>query len=232
MIFKTLYFRKKTMDKYQKLEIAMAKQANEEVATQMERYMRNRFKFYGLKTPDRRKIYHELLKEEKKNKYVDWKLLNQAWENSHREMQYFVCDYLIAMKKFLSYEDIVNIENYVKSKQWWDTIDSLMKPIGDIGLRDKRVNELMLDWSANPDFWVRRVAIEHQLLRKNKMNTELLAKIIKNNLNSDEFFINKAIGWALRDYSKTDPEWVRKFIKNHEDGLADLSIREGSKYLK
>lgn len=220
------------MDKYQKLEAALTKQANEEGAIQMERYMRNRFKFYGLKTPDRRKTYHKFLKEEKKNKCVDWKLLNQAWENPHREMQYFVCDYLIAMKKFLSYEDIVNIENYVKSKQWWDTIDNLIKPIGDIGLRDKRVDELMLNWSVNSDFWVRRVTIEHQLLRKNKMNTELLAKIIRNNLNSDEFFINKAIGWALRDYSKTDPEWVKEFIKNHESGLADLSIKEGSKYLK
>ena len=89
----------------------------------------------------------------------------------------------------------------------------------------------MLAWSKDNDFWVRRVAIEHQLLRKDKMNTELLEKILENNLNSSEFFINNAIGWALRDYSKTNPAWVRKFIENHSSDMAPLSIKEGSKYL-
>lgn len=89
----------------------------------------------------------------------------------------------------------------------------------------------MLIWSKDNDFWVRRVAIEHQLLRKDKMNIELLEKILENNLNSSEFFINKAIGWALRDYSKTNPEWVREFIENHVSDMAPLSIKEGGKYL-
>ena len=126
---------------------------------------------------------------------------------------------------------LVHIFYYVKSKQWWDTIDSLIKPIGKIGLRDGRVDDLMLAWSKDNDFWVRRVAIEHQLLRKNKMNTELLEKILENNLNSSEFFISKAIGWALRDYSKTNPAWVKKFINDHYSDMAALSIKEGSKYL-
>lgn len=107
----------------------------------------------------------------------------------------------------------------------------MIKPIGKIGLRDEKVNDLMLTWSKDNDFWVRRVAIEHQLLRKDKMNIELLEKILENNLNSSEFFINKAIGWALRDYSKTNPEWVREFIENHVSDMAPLSIKEGSKYL-
>ena len=90
----------------------------------------------------------------------------------------------------------------------------------------------MLEWSTDSDFWVRRVAIEHQLLRKKKMNTDLLAQIIENNLNSQEFFINKAIGWALRDYSKTNSEWARQFIAENYDRMAKLSITEGSKYLQ
>ena len=77
----------------------------------------------------------------------------------------------------------------------------------------------------------KKSGIEHQLLRKNKMNTELLEKILENNLNSSEFFINKAIGWALRDYSKTNPAWVKKFINDHYSDMAALSIKEGSKYL-
>lgn len=221
----------KEIDKYQELKQNLIENSNPDLAKQMEKYLRNKFKFYGLKSPERRKSYHDLIKAEKKNKKIDWKFIDQAWSDSYREAQYFVYDYLISLEKYLTFEDIDHIFYYVKSKQWWDTIDSLIKPIGKIGLRDERVNELMLAWSKDNDFWVRRVAIEHQLLRKDKMNIELLEKILENNLNSSEFFINKAIGWALRDYSKTNPEWVREFIENHVSDMAPLSIKEGSKYL-
>lgn len=206
------------------------KRANEDNAIQMAKYLRNQFVFYGLKSPARRDAYHQILKDEKKQ--IDWDLLDQAWNDKHREMQYFVCDYLLAMEKYVSYDDLFKIEHYVRTKQWWDTIDSLMKLYGYVGLKDQRVDQLMLDWSKDPDKWVRRVAIEHQLLRKDKMNTALLSQILENNLESDEFFINKAIGWALRDYSKTNPEWVSDFIDGNYNHLAKLSITEGSKYLK
>ena len=206
------------------------KRANEDNAIQMAKYLRNQFVFYGLKSPARRDAYHQILKDEKKQ--IDWDLLDQAWNDKHREMQYFVCDYLLAMEKYVSYDDLFKIEHYVRTKQWWDTIDSLMKLYGYVGLKDQRVDQLMLDWSKDPDKWVRRVAIEHQLLRKDKMNTALLSQILENNLESDEFFINKAIGWALRDYSKTNPEWVSDFIDGNYNHFAKLSITEGSKYLK
>ncbi|BBD48506.1 DNA-7-methylguanine glycosylase [Lactobacillus paragasseri] len=221
----------KEISKYQRLRKKLIENSDPELARQMESYMRNKFKFYGLKTPERRKSYHDLIKLEKANKKIDWKFLDQAWADEHREAQYFVCDYLIALEKYLKFEDIDHIFNYVKSKQWWDTIDSLIKPIGNIGLRDDRVTDLMLAWSKDDDFWVRRVAIEHQLLRKDKMNVKLLNAILENNLGSSEFFINKAIGWALRDYSKTNPDWVKNFISKHHNELAILSIKEGSKYL-
>ncbi len=221
----------KEISKYQRLRKKLIENSDPELARQMESYMRNKFKFYGLKTPERRKSYHDLIKLEKANKKIDWKFLDQAWADEHREAQYFVCDYLIALEKYLKFEDIDHIFNYVKSILWWDTIDSLIKPIGKIGLRDDRVNDLMLAWSKDDDFWVRRVAIEHQLLRKEKMNVELLNAILENNLGSSEFFINKAIGWALRDYSKTNPDWVKTFISKHHTEMATLSIKEGSKYL-
>lgn len=208
------------------------KRENEDNAIQMAKYLRNQFVFYGLKSPVRRDAYHQILKDEKKKKQIDWDLLDQAWNDKHREMQYFVCDYLLAMEKYVSYDDLFKIEHYVRTKQWWDTIDSLMKLYGYVGLKDQRVDQLMLDWSKDPDKWVRRVAIEHQLLRKDKMNTALLSQILENNLESDEFFINKAIGWALRDYSKTNPEWVSDFIDGNYNHFAKLSITESSKYLK
>lgn len=135
------------------------------------------------------------------------------------------------MQGQLVYADLKRLELYVQTKQWWDTIDVLDTVIGQIGLRDKRVDQLMLEWSQARDFWFRRIAIDHQRGRREKTKQELLAKIIDNNLNREEFFINKAIGWALRDYSKTNPPWVKEFLASRKNGLAKLSLREASKYL-
>ena len=128
-------------------------------------------------------------------------------------------------------KDVENILIYAKTKQWWDTIDFLDKIIGNIGLRDNRVNDLMIALSKCDDMWLRRLAIDHQNGRKEKTNSNLLEEIIVNNFGSKEFFINKAIGWALRDYSKVNPEWVRDFIVKHKDELDKLSIKEASKYI-
>lgn len=169
------------------------KRANEDNAIQMAKYLRNQFVFYGLKSPVRRDAYHQILKDEKKKKQIDWDLLDQAWNDKHREMQYFVCDYLLAMEKYVSYDDLFKIEHYVRTKQWWDTIDSLMKLHGYVGLKDQRLDQLMLDWSKDPDKWVRRVAIEHQLLRKDKMNTTLLSQSLKIILKVTNFSLIKQL---------------------------------------
>ena len=140
-------------------------------------------------------------------------------------------DYLVAMQKFLAYDDVATIERFVRSKQWWDTIDGLDRVIGNIAFTDSRINNLMLRWSEDEDFWVRRIAIDHQLCRKRATDVTLLERILVNNFGSSEFFINKAIGWSLRDYSKSDPEWVRDFIDRHRQKMHPLSIREAKKYL-
>lgn len=216
---------------YQELKEQFEKARNNDNAVHMAQYMRNQFQFYGIQSVPRKQLEQSFLKIVHKSKVVDWEELDKIWADPYREMQYFVCDYLIRMQKYINFEDLTKVERYVRSKQWWDTIDSLIKVYGKIGLRDSRVNELMLKWSKDPNIWVRRLAIEHQLLRKDKTNQELLQKIILNNLNSQEFFINKAIGWALRDYSKTNSSWVSDFIIYHQEGLSKLSIKEGSKYL-
>lgn len=219
------------MDKYLEIKKLFEQNEDKENAIAMAKYMRNLFEFYGLATPKRKKLYKDFLKEEKKNKKVDWEFLDKCYLDSHREFQYLVSDYLITMNDYLTYGDIPKIKKYVKTKQWWDTIDFLDRVIGEIGLKDSRVDDLMLEWSCDNDFWVRRIAIDHQLCRKEKTNTELLEKILVNNFGSDEFFINKAIGWALRDYSKTNPLWVREFLSKYKDKMSNLSIKEASKYI-
>lgn len=219
------------MDKYMEIKRAFETLRNEERAGQMAAYMRGQFRFYGIPTPKRRAVYKALLSDEKKKRVIDWDFLAQCWDDEHREFQYFVMDYLRSMQKFLTYNDVPKIERFVRSKQWWDTIDGLDRVIGNIAFTDSRINDLMLSWSVDDDFWVRRVAIDHQLCRKHKTDTGLLEEIIVNNFGSPEFFINKAIGWSLRDYSKTNPQWVSDFIEKYHDSMNPLSIKEASKYL-
>lgn len=219
------------MDKFFEIKKLFEANQDKENAIAMSKYMRNLFPFYGIKAPLRKEIYKDFLKEEKKVGQIDWGFLDKCYQDKHREFQYLANDYLIALHNQLSYRDISKIKKYIQTKSWWDTIDFLDQIVGDIGLREKRMDSLMLKWSTDKDFWVRRIAIDHQLGRKEKTNTVLLEKIILNNFGSDEFFINKAIGWSLRDYSKTNPKWVKEFVDAHRDELSPLSLREASKYI-
>ena len=220
------------MEKYEKIKGLSEAAADPAAAAAMSDYMRGKFIFYGIAAPKRRALYRDFLKAEKKNGTVDYAFLDRCWADEHREFQYVVFDYLTALESFLTYDDIFVMEKYVRTKQWWDTIDFFDEIIGGIGLRDGRVTDLMLDWSLDGDFWVRRIAIDHQLGRKEKTDAALLEKIIVNNLGSKEFFVNKAIGWALRDYSKTNPAWVKDFLSRHGGEMSKLSLREAGKYIR
>lgn len=219
------------MSKYEILKNIFENNMNEENAISMSNYMRNKFEFYGIPSSLRKEITKDFIKDAKSQKVIDWELLNLCYDDSHREFQYFVNDYLSSMNKYLTYDDIPKIMRFIKSKQWWDTIDFLDKIIGNIGLKDNRVDEIMIEWSKDEDIWLRRIAIDHQNGRKEKTNKELLETIIVNNFGTNEFFINKAIGWSLRDYSKVNPKWVKEFIKKYEDKMDKLSLKEASKYI-
>jgi len=216
---------------FNKLYEEMIRHKNEEQARQMSKYMLNKFEYIGIKTPERRKIFKNFFKEYKNEEKIDWEFVNKCWENKHREFQYIAADYLKNMKDKLTIDDILKFKRLILEKSWWDTIDNLDMTIGALALKDSNVNKILLEWSLDENIWLKRIAIDHQLLRKEKTNTELLEKILKNNLGQTEFFINKAIGWALRDYSKTNPEWVKNFIEKNRENMAKLSIKEASKYL-
>ena len=159
IIYELLLLRGVYMNKYLKLKTAFEKIQNPEKAISMSKYMRNLFEFYGIPGPERKNAYKDFLKTEKKKGEIDWSLLDKCYADSHREFQYFVFDYLLALKKYAVYEDIPKIKKYITEKSWWDTIDFLCKVIGDISLRDPRVKDSMLIWSKDSNFWVRRTAI-------------------------------------------------------------------------
>ena len=216
---------------FNKLYEEMIQHKNEEQAQKMSKYMLNKFEYIGIKTPERRKIFKNFFSKYKNEEKIDWEFVNKCWENKHREFQYVAADYLKNMKDKLTIDDIPKFKQLILKKSWWDTIDNLDITIGALALKDSNVNKILLEWSLDENIWLRRIAIDHQLLRKEKTNTELLEKILKNNLGQTEFFINKAIGWALRDYSKISPEWVKNFIEENKENMAKLSIKEASKYL-
>ena len=200
-------------------------------ALDMSKYMKNKFEFFGVGASVRNEIWKPYFKEAKKTKKIDWDFIEICFKHDKRECQYTAAYYLKYMKKFLVEDDIPKLKELVLTKSWWDTVDILDKVIGSIIYNNKNLNPIILEWSKDDNIWLRRVAIDHQLLRKENTDERLLEKILINNLNHKEFFVNKAIGWALRDYSKTNPQWVRNFIEVHKENMASLSIREASKYL-
>ena len=199
-------------------------------AEPMAAYMKNICPFLGIPKPKRTALSKEFIKQSKKAQTIDWAFVDKCWR-LEREFQYLALDYLRALTHLLTVSDISKLRELAVTKSWWDTIDCLDRIVGSIALNYPEVNDILLKWSADDNFWLRRIAIDHQLLRKEQTDTVLLEKILINNLGQKEFFINKAIGWSLREYSKTNPEWVRAFIAEHRDGLASLSIREASKYV-
>lgn len=129
-------------------------------------------------------------------------------------------------------KDIDNLKYLITEKSWWKTVDTIDAFVGLIVEKDQSLKETMLNWSSSENIWLRRVAIDFQQEYKENTDTEILARIIENNLDSKEFFINKAIGWSLRDYGKTNPEWVKNFVKRHRENMASLSIKEALKNIK
>ncbi|MGO1594136.1 MAG: DNA alkylation repair protein, partial [Ancrocorticia sp.] len=214
--------------------------ANPEKSGPMAAYMRDQFAFLGVSAAARKPIQRPYFAVARRDQHADWGFVAQCWALPYREFQYVACDYLYAVRRRLSSADLPRIKALASSKQWWDSIDTLTKTVGaiaasesgsDVKEPESSARSQILQWATDDDFWIRRLAILHQLGQKEATDTAALDAILVANFGSDEFFINKAIGWALREYSKTDPTWVAAFIQAHEATLSPLSIREGSKYL-
>ena len=204
---------------------------NELLAESMSKYMQDKFRFLGIRGATRTEIYKKYFPDARKTKNIDWDFVESCWNKEEREFQYVVVYYLKAMQKFLKREDISKLKYLIVTKSWWDTVDLLAKVVGSLVIRIEGYDQIMLEWSKDSNIWLKRVAMLHQLSFKEKVDEGLLEKILLANLGDNEFFINKAVGWALRDYSKFNPEWVKEFIENNKMNMANLSLREASKYL-
>nr|WP_147535155.1 DNA alkylation repair protein [Bacillus marasmi] len=205
---------------------------NPENAIPMANYMKNLFPYLGIKTPERRKLTREIFnKIGIKKEPFDEAFVLGLWELPEREYQYLALDYLAKSVKKLNKQHIGLIQTLITTKSWWDTVDLLAANIaGPVVAEAKElIPEVVDGWAHHENMWLRRSAILIQLKYKQETDADLLYRYIVANADSQEFFIQKAIGWALREYSKTNPDSVKQFINSHT--LKPLSVREGSKYI-
>ncbi|MGL4403543.1 MAG: DNA alkylation repair protein [Fusobacteriaceae bacterium] len=206
--------------------------ANPKNAVIMEKYMRNHFKFLGIRTPERRALSKEFVKIKMKEESVDWNFVFKCFEKDEREFHLLGLDYLGKASKYLVREDILNLKKLILWNSWWDSVDTIAPIVGVLVKSYPELEQTFIEEAISAEnFWVRRACIIYQLRYKKFTNIDILEKAILKNLGSREFFINKAIGWALREYSKTNRDWVYKFIETYKEQLSNLSIKEGSKYL-
>ncbi|WP_267897303.1 DNA alkylation repair protein [Peribacillus saganii] len=205
---------------------------NRENAGPMSAYMKNHFPFLGIKSPDRRILMTQFFRDTGiLKKPFSEAFVRELWSYPERELQYAAMDYMMKYAKKLEKGYISLLKELIEQKSWWDSVDAIASNlVGSIAAKyPELMDEYIEHWSKHENMWLRRTAILFQLKYKEKTDEERLYRYILRNADSGEFFIQKSIGWALREYSKTNPESVRAFIESHS--LAKLSVREGSKYI-
>lgn len=208
--------------------------ANPRRAAAQKAYMKDNFEFYGITAPERKEIQKPfLLKQHLPPKKDLAKLVKELWSKPQREYQMFGQELVNKYSKQLKKEDMALLEYMVTQKSWWDTVDYIAA--NTIGTYFKLYPELrkryVKKWLVSNNMWLQRSALLFQLKYKDELDNELLSDTIKQLLGSKEFFINKAIGWILRQYSRVNPGWVKDFVHDNPT-LANLSKREALRLMK
>jgi len=207
--------------------------ADPEAAKPMKAYMRNQFEYLGVSLWQVRKKAEEFYRLKGVPALDDLdEVVHELWNIPYREFKYIAIDMLVRFSNDLPGDFIVNLENLITDQSWWDTVDSLAgEVVGAFFLRHPELRDKTLKrWRSSSDLWLRRTCLVFQLKYKNATDFELMKGIILENLGTKEFFINKAIGWALRQYSRVDPVGVKEFV--NQTSLSNLSRKEALRWLE
>lgn len=202
-------------------------------AAKMKAYMKNQFDFFGIKSEKRKQIFKPFLHEVNHIKPVDNEFfIKELWRAPQRELQYCAMEFLLKYKSNWQKDSILLIEYMIISKSWWDTVDFIASNLAGAYFKKfpDQLHATFEKWNQSDNLWLNRSAIIFQLKYKNEVDTDLLSKAILRWSQSNEFFHQKAIGWALRQYAKYQPEWVINFVASNE--LKPLSKREALKHFK
>ena len=215
------------------IQALLSAHAHPSQAAPMKRYMRDQFEYLGLKGPIMGNLLRQHYQAHGLPDLPDLDpILRDLWVLPQREYQYAATSILSRCENQLPAGFIRTLEYLLVTKSWWDTVDTIAT--GTVGLHFKRYPQVktryLARWRKSKDFWLRRACILFQLNYKVDTDFPLMQDIIRENLGSGEFFINKAIGWALRQYTRVDPQGVRRFVA--ETPLQPLSAREALKWLE
>lgn len=201
----------------------------------MQTYMLDQFRFLGIRAEPRRRAVRGLLRLSTWSATELLALAEYLWELPEREFQYVAVDLLAKHHRQLDMDSLVRLLGLVQRRSWWDTVDGLAGVIGDIVLQARatqpQAQRAMDACLRDSDLWVRRVAMLHQLGWKTKTDEARLLRYALHLAPETDFFIRKAIGWALRDYARTRPDTVRNFLAEHAEQLSGLTRREAGKHL-
>ncbi|GGP14727.1 DNA alkylation repair protein [Oceanobacillus neutriphilus] len=211
----------------------LLKYADSNEAEKMKRYMRNQYEFYGLRAPQRKELVKSLIQNHGTPPEEHFQeIIQELWGLPERDYQSIALELLDRKIKHFEEEDIELLEYLVINKSWWDTVDWIAtKHVGHYFMQYPQNKKAVTGkWIDSGNIWLQRSAIIFQLKYKTHTDEDLLFKYINRCLGLEEFFINKAIGWALREYSKTNPQSVLEFVD--KTPLSKLSKTEALKAIK
>ena len=200
----------------------------------MAAYMKTDMPFYGVSSPARRPIARELKQTFPAGSDIEYRdNVRLLWELPHREEKYLAIDYALSFKKLITFEQIGLYREMVVEGAWWDFVDAIAADlVGRVVSNDReRMRPILEEWIDHDDMWLRRTSLLAQLRHKRDTDQAMLFDFCRRRAHEKEFFIRKAIGWALREYARVDPEAVRSFLRENEAHLSGLSRREAAKHL-
>ena len=213
-------------------EALFAAEADPARAAEMAAYMKGHFTYFGLPKPARKSLIRTL-KLGRPDREQLRRTVDALWDKPQRELHYLAIDLLIKHQKLLGPEDLAWVQQLLTTHSWWDSVDALASHVlGGLLWRHPELRSQMDEWIASPNLWLARSALLFQLRYKDKTDFERLSSYIRKVCHSREFFLRKAIGWALRELSKHQPDQVVSFVASNADKLSGLSRREALKWLE
>lgn len=223
-----------TADAIALVRSSLAAVADPAKAEPMAAYMKTEMPFYGVQKSGRVPIARQLVRRFPAGDRAEYEaVVRGLWGLDHREEKYLALAYARGFPSFVDAESMELYRDLIVEGAWWDLVDEAATKLVGAALADDRprATPIVRSWISSDDVWLRRTSIIAQLGHKDRTDLDLLAAACIENRSDPEFFIRKAIGWALRQHARTDPDWVRAFLGQWGDELSPLSVREATKHL-
>ncbi len=218
----------------EQLQQLMRVNADAAKAPAMQAYMKTQQPFYGIQAPLRKQLFKQVRQQIPITSYTEYCLVvEQLWQGRYREDMYQALEVAGVFKQYMNLQALPLFEALMRSASNWDTLDWIASGLlGGILRNQVELPNKVRQWRTDENLWVRRTSLLVQLKFKKDTDANLLAETIVMLAPEKEFFVRKAIGWVLREFSKTDPDWVWQFVQSNADILSGLSRREALKRIR